>query len=60
MQVEYTVATAEDPDAGAAFINCQSSFVLQDAYSRDRVLQDEIQELMDLRAECAAHSTTDP
>ena len=54
------MATAEDPDAGAAFINCQSSFVLQDAYSRDRVLQDEIQELTDLRAECAAHATTDP
>lgn len=50
-QVEYTVATNEDPDPRAAFINCQSSFVLQDAYERDRVLQDELQELEDLRIE---------
>jgi len=50
-QVEYTVATNEDPDPRAAFINCQSSFVLQDAYARDRVLQDELQELEELRVE---------
>lgn len=41
----------EDPDPRAAFLNCQSSFVLQDAYARDRVLQDELQELEDLRIE---------
>ena len=50
-QVEYTVAMNEDPDPRAAFLNCQSSFVLQDAYARDRVLQDELQELEDLRIE---------
>lgn len=50
-QVEYTVAMNEDPDPRASFINCQSSFVLQDAYARDRVLQDELQELEDLRIE---------
>lgn len=50
-QVEYTVAMAEDPDPSASFVNCQSSFVLQDAYARDRTLQDELAELERLRVE---------
>ena len=48
--VNYTVATSADSDPAAAHINCQSSFVLQDAYARDRVLQDKLQELEDARA----------
>jgi hypothetical protein len=38
-----------NPEPSAAHINCQNSFVLQDAYSRDRVLQNELQELEDAR-----------
>jgi hypothetical protein len=44
------VALSPGPDVTSAAINCQSSFVLQEAYARDKVLQDELQELAEQRA----------
>lgn len=38
------------PDVTSSAINCQSSFVLQEAYARDKILQDELQELAEQRS----------
>jgi hypothetical protein len=48
--VNYTVATEADPLVESASANCQSSMILADNYARDRVLQDELQELAAVRA----------
>ena len=47
--VNYTVALGPTPDVTSSAINCQSSFILLQNYERDRVLQDELQELYDQR-----------
>jgi hypothetical protein len=48
--VWYTVALGSSPDVTSSAINCQSSFILQEAYARDKILQDELQELAEKRS----------
>lgn len=48
--VNYTVSLGSAPDVTSSAINCHSSFVLQEAYSRDKILQDELQELEEKRS----------
>lgn len=50
VSVKYTVGLAANPDVTSAAINCQSSFMLQENYARDKILQDELQELEEKRA----------
>jgi hypothetical protein len=50
ISVWYTVALGSSPDVTSSAINCQSSFILQDGYAKDRVLQDELQELAEKRS----------
>ena len=49
--VNYTIATENDPDVFAAFTNCQNSIVMDENYKLDRVLQDEFDELAQVRVE---------
>jgi hypothetical protein len=50
ISVNYTVSLGPAPDVTSSAINCQSSFVLQEAYLRDKILQDELQELAEQRS----------
>jgi hypothetical protein len=50
VSVSYTVSLGSVPDVTSSAINCQSSFVLQEAYARDKILQDELQELSEQRS----------
>ena len=50
ISVHYTVSLGPVPDVASSAINCHSSFVLQEAYARDKILQDELQELAEQRS----------
>lgn len=54
--VNYTVALGPEPDVTSSAINCHSSFVLQEAYARDKILQDELAELEKKRSEYAKYT----
>ena len=45
MEVNYTVGLDENPNVASITTNCQNSFVLNDNYQLDRILQDEFAEL---------------
>tara|TARA_B110000444_G_C18681357_1_gene519900 strand:+ start:404 stop:670 length:267 start_codon:yes stop_codon:yes gene_type:complete len=47
--VNYTVSTETDPDVEAANTNCQNSRVLETNYKLDKILQDEFEELRQIR-----------
>lgn len=49
VEVNYTVGLEESPNVESITTNCQNSFVLNDNYQLDRVLQDEFQELAEVR-----------
>jgi len=49
--VNYTLATENNPDVFAASTNCQNSMVMDENYNLDRILQDEFDELAQIRVE---------
>ena len=49
--VNFTTALEPDPDIFAAATNCQNSIVLEKSYEKDKVLQDEFEELAEVRLE---------
>ena len=49
VEVSYTLGLNENPNVQSITTNCQNSFVLNDNYKLDRVLQDEFDELDEVR-----------
>jgi hypothetical protein len=47
--VNYTLATEDDPDVESANTNCQNSRVMKENYELDKILQDEFEELRQVR-----------
>ena len=47
--VNYTLGIDPDPSVASISTNCENSLVMQENYNRDRILQDETQELEEVR-----------
>ena len=58
MSVNYTIGTEVDPDVSGVSANCQNSMIMHENYLLDKVLQDEFEELAQVRADITRISET--